>query len=123
MQLLKLFGQIDILGNPASLIENMESGIKDMLIIPFKALVRSGKIDKFGKMVAEGTVNFIITSFSGKTIHINYLLIFNFNELLGVSSSVTRIISTIFKGLATLTLDEEYLKERQLMKNRTIKRV
>ena len=61
------------MGNPASLIENMESGIKDMLIVPLKTLYRSGEIDKFGKMLAEGTVNFIITSFSGTQI----LLIIN----------------------------------------------
>ena len=44
MQFVKLFGSIDILGNPAVLIENVVESGKGMFWVPIKTLVKSGKI-------------------------------------------------------------------------------
>ena len=50
-QLIKLFGSIEILGNPVSLIENLGTGVVELFYEPFHALVKGKKANpgQFGK--------------------------------------------------------------------------
>ena len=106
LQLYKLFGSIEILGNPVSLIENLGTGVADLFYEPFLALVKgkdSKRGLKFGQSIAYGVKSLLSHSVSG------------------ISNTIHIFISTIMKALASLTADKLYLQSRQKMKNRTFK--
>eukprot|EP01017_Pseudomicrothorax_dubius_P040579 TRINITY_DN6368_c0_g1_i1.p1 TRINITY_DN6368_c0_g1~~TRINITY_DN6368_c0_g1_i1.p1 ORF type:complete len:660 (-),score=168.22 TRINITY_DN6368_c0_g1_i1:93-2072(-) len=102
-QLAKIFGAIDILGNPANLISNISTGLQD-IFIPFVELV-SGRGKDFTKSLADGTFSFVRHS------------------LKGVYTTVNKIIGTFMQLLATLTTDKDYIQKRHRMKNRTIRSI
>ena len=106
-QLVKLFGSIELLGNPVSLIENLGTGVVELFYEPLYALVtgKGSKHGKFGTTLAYGAVSFISHSVSG------------------ISSTIYNITKTIMKGIATLTADPSYLRKRQRVKNRKIKNI
>lgn len=103
-QLKKLFFSMDILGNPYSLGESVVGGLKEIVLNPMQDLVKL-KFDKFGKGIALGSVGFVK------------------NTLTSVYTSLERILGTIMKTFSKMTRDKEFLYGRQIMKNRTLKRV
>lgn len=107
-QLYKVFGSMELLGNPVSLISNLGTGVIDMFYEPLYTLA-TGKSTKygnnFGKALAYGTASFISHSVTG------------------IWSTVNKIIRSIMKGFASLTADKDWLKSRQIMKNRTVKSI
>jgi len=89
----KVLGSVDMLGNPVGLVNNLGTGVVDFFFEPAQGLVKSPK--DFGKGLAKGTSSLVRNTFYG-----------TFN-------TVAKITGTIGKGIATLSLDEEYLAERQ----------
>lgn len=92
-----------MLGNPVSLIENLGTGVLDMFYEPFYALVKGKGGYKFGEKFAKGAFSLIGHSISG------------------VYKTVNKILGTIMKLLASVTMDKKYIQERQNRLNRTIK--
>lgn len=62
-QLYKIFGSLNILGNPVSLFRNISTGFQDLKEKPADGFVE-GPLE-FGKGLAEGTSSLIIHSVGG----------------------------------------------------------
>ena len=92
-QIYKVLGSIDALGNPVSLVSNLGTGVKDFFYEPAQGLVKSPK--DFGKGVAKGSKSLVKHSVTG--------LFTTFSKLSG----------TVSKGVASLSLDEHYMQERE----------
>jgi len=104
-QLYRILGSIDLLGNPVSLIENLGTGAVELFYNPFHVLFtgEAGEHGGFRGSLAHGFIAF------GKGI------------VFGVGQAVMRIGGTIVRGMAMLTADAEYLRDRQRKKNRKIR--
>eukprot|EP00755_Sulcionema_specki_P021014 Sspe_Gene.12885::Locus_4420_Transcript_1_1_Confidence_1.000_Length_11390::g.12885::m.12885/K19525/VPS13A_C; vacuolar protein sorting-associated protein 13A/C len=89
----KVVGALEFLGNPIGLIGNLGSGFHDLWYEPVHGITKSP--EAFAKGVARGA--------SSMTRHTTY----------GVFNMVSGITSSMSKGVATLSLDEDYLKERR----------
>ena len=85
-QLYKIFGSLNILGNPVGLFKNISTGFKDFKDKPSEGFVQ-GPLE-FGKGLAQGTTSLIAHS------------------LAGALYSVEKFTGTIASGLAILTFDE-----------------
>jgi len=89
----KILGSADMLGNPIGLFTNLGTGVADFFFEPAQGLVKSPK--DFGKGLAKGTQSLIK------------------NTIYGTFNTLTKITGTIGKGIATLSMDDEYLAARQ----------
>lgn len=87
-QLYKVFGSLNIIGNPVSLFRNVSTGFKDLKDKPAEGFVE-GPLE-FGKGLAQGTSSLIAHSVGGAL------------------NSVEKITGTIGSGLAVLTFDKEF---------------
>lgn len=85
-QLYKIFGSLNIIGNPVSLFRNISTGFKDLKDKPSEGFVK-GPL-QFGKGLAEGTGSLIAHSVGGAL------------------NSVEKVTGTIASGLAALTFDK-----------------
>ncbi len=131
IQLYKLVGSFDILGNPLSLFSNLGNGVYDFFYEPAQGLVRSPK--DFGKGLAKGTTSLVmnsiygvfntaskITASVGKGQHyllFEYIRITYIVLILGycIDYYSSPCHSYCFQlGLATLSMDEVYYREREL---------
>ncbi|XP_050687793.1 intermembrane lipid transfer protein Vps13-like isoform X2 [Eriocheir sinensis] len=92
-QLYVLVLGLDVIGNPFGLVVGFTKGVEDLFYEPIQ-----GAIEGPGEF-AEGMV-YGVTSFMGKTVG-------------GAAGAVSRITGTIGKGVAALTLDDEYQKRRR----------
>ncbi|KAK8753087.1 hypothetical protein OTU49_002418, partial [Cherax quadricarinatus] len=92
-QLYVLVLGLDVIGNPFGLVVGLTKGVEDLFYEPIQ-----GAIEGPGEF-AEGVL-LGVTSFMGKTVG-------------GAAGAVSRITGTIGKGVAALTLDEEYQKRRR----------
>lgn len=92
-QLYVLVLGLDVIGNPFGLVVGLTKGVEDLFYEPFQ-----GAIEGPGEF-AEGMM-YGVTSFMGKTVG-------------GAAGAVSRITGTIGKGVAALTLDDEYQKRRR----------
>jgi vacuolar protein sorting-associated protein 13A/C len=97
-QLYKIFGALNIIGNPISLFKNISTGFQDLKEKPAEGLVK-GPLE-FGKGLAEGASSLIAHSVGGAL------------------NSVEKVTGTIASGLAALTFDKEFetMREREKMK-------
>ncbi|KAI9512588.1 hypothetical protein F5148DRAFT_973480 [Russula earlei] len=96
-QLYRILGSADFIGNPVGLFTNVSSGVADIFYEPFHGAVMRHDI---GVGIAKGAA-----SFFKKTVF-------------GLSDSVTKVTSSIGKGLSAATLDSEYQKQRRLNQRR-----
>ncbi|KAI8610486.1 hypothetical protein BC830DRAFT_1069804 [Chytriomyces sp. MP71] len=94
-QLHKVIGSADFLGNPVGLFNNVGSGVKDFFYEPIQGFEITRPQD-FGIGLAKGT-----SSLLKKTVY-------------GVSDTLSKFTGSVSKGLAVITLDEEYQQKRRL---------
>lgn len=98
-QLYVLVLGLDVLGNPYGLITGVGAGAKNFFYEPYQGLIQGP--EEFAEGLAYG-----VKSLVGGTVG-------------GVSGAVSKITGTVGKGLAALTMDDEYQqKRRQAMSQR-----
>eukprot|EP01119_Soliformovum_irregulare_P006504 TRINITY_DN1859_c1_g1_i2.p1 TRINITY_DN1859_c1_g1~~TRINITY_DN1859_c1_g1_i2.p1 ORF type:complete len:1122 (-),score=340.89 TRINITY_DN1859_c1_g1_i2:94-2991(-) len=88
-----VLGSADFLGNPVGLFNNVGTGVKDFFFEPAQGLVKSPQA--FGLGLAKGSVSL--------AKHTTY----------GLFNTVSKITGTAGKGLAALSLDDDYVRRRQ----------
>ena len=86
-----VFG-LDILGNPYGLAQNIKAGTKDLFYEPYQGIVQGPR--EFAEGVVIGVNSFLRHSVGG---------------VVGAASKISRSLG---KGLAKLTFDEDYQKQR-----------
>ena len=96
IQFVKLFGGMEILGNPINFLNNIGKGFQDLLTKPGEGLMQ-GPIEA-AKGLADGA-----TSLVKHTVN-------------GTFNSTSKITSGISQGILYLTQDEEYINEREQKK-------
>ncbi|XP_025082324.1 vacuolar protein sorting-associated protein 13C-like [Pomacea canaliculata] len=89
---------LDVLGNPFGLLRGLSEGIEDLFYEPYQGAIQGP--EEFAEGLALG-----VRSLFGHTVG-------------GAAGAVSRITGTLGKGLASLTLDEEYQKKRQAQLNK-----
>eukprot|EP00026_Physarum_polycephalum_P000020 Phypoly_transcript_00020.p1 GENE.Phypoly_transcript_00020~~Phypoly_transcript_00020.p1 ORF type:complete len:3396 (+),score=660.90 Phypoly_transcript_00020:132-10319(+) len=91
-QIYKIFGSADMLGNPVGLVGNLGTGVADFFYEPAQGLVKSPK--DFSVGLAKGTTSLVK------------------NTVYGTFNTLTKLTGTLGKGIATLSMDDKYLAER-----------
>jgi len=94
-QVYRILGSVDFLGNPVGLFTNVSSGIADVFYEPYKGVVMHGN-SELGIGIAKGAASLV-----KKTVF-------------GLSDSVTKVTSSIGKGLSSATLDSEFQRQRRM---------
>lgn len=89
----KVLGSFDFLGNPVGLFHSLGTGVIDFFVEPSKGIVLSPKDFKEG--LQKGSKSLLSNTFYG------------------VLNTTTKLTQSTARGLATLSLDEEYLQERE----------
>lgn len=97
-ELLKILGSFDALGSPVSLVQNLGTGVKDLFYEPAKGITISPK--EFGRGLGKGGKSFI-----KKTVF-------------GLFNSASKVVGTIGTGVAMMSFDESYQRERAESKRR-----
>jgi vacuolar protein sorting-associated protein 13A/C len=96
-QLHRVVGSADFLGNPVGLFNLVSSGVKDVFYEPYMGIV-SDRPQDVGIGLAKGTASFL-----KKTVY-------------GLSDTFSKFTGSVGKGLATATMDDEFMEERKRMK-------
>jgi len=86
-------GALDIIGSPINLFSNITTGFYDFFHEPAKGIVKSPS--DFGMGIAKGTSSLAK------------------NIVFGIFNTTTKITGSIGSGLSNLTMDDDYLRERQ----------
>ncbi|KAK7096181.1 hypothetical protein V1264_005509 [Littorina saxatilis] len=89
---------LDVLGNPFGLLRGLSEGIEDLFYEPYQGAIQGP--EEFAEGLALG-----VRSLFGHAVG-------------GAAGAVSRITGTLGKGLATLTLDDEYQKKRREQLNK-----
>lgn len=92
-QAYKLFGALEVLGSPLSLIRHVGTGVYDFFYEPAQSLVTNPK--DFVKAMAKGTSSLVTKS------------------LFGLLHSLSNISGSLSKATATLTMDKAYVRAAQ----------
>lgn len=92
-QVYKVLGSLSVLGDPVGLVSNIGTGVKHLVYDPAQGIVSSPL--EFGKGLASGSREFVRHTVGG------------------VLSSASQITSSISSGLSALTMDKEYLMQRE----------
>jgi len=96
LQILKLFGSIELLGNPYNLLKNLGTGFQDLFKKPYKGL-RKGPLQAFKGALSGGF------SLVRHTVD-------------GAFTSTSNMSSGISKGILHLTKDENYINDLEKKK-------
>jgi len=94
--LLRLVGSVDIIGNPVGLFYSISTGVEDFFYEPYQGFARGPK--DFARGLGVGSVS----------------LVQNFGY--GVLNTTSKITGSVSKGFAQVTMDEQYLAERDASK-------
>uniref|UniRef100_A0A914YWY4 Uncharacterized protein n=1 Tax=Panagrolaimus superbus TaxID=310955 RepID=A0A914YWY4_9BILA len=97
-QLYVLVLGLDIIGNPYGLVRDLSTGLEDLFYQPINGAIQGP--EEFAEGLALG-----VSSLFGHAVG-------------GAAGAVSRITGTLGKGVAALTLDEEYQRKRQEAMNR-----
>ncbi|XP_064471874.1 intermembrane lipid transfer protein Vps13-like isoform X2 [Ornithodoros turicata] len=89
---------LDVIGNPVGLLMGFTTGVGDLFYEPLQGAIQGP--EEFAEGLAVG-----VRSLIGHTVG-------------GAAGAVSRITGTIGKGIAALTMDEEYQRRRRLEQNR-----
>ncbi|XP_059141648.1 intermembrane lipid transfer protein VPS13A-like [Physella acuta] len=89
---------LDVLGNPFGLLRGLSEGIEDLFYEPYQGAIQGP--EEFAEGLALG-----VRSLFGHAVG-------------GTAGAVSRITGTLGKGLAALTLDEDYQKKRREQLNK-----
>lgn len=95
-EVLKLLGSINILGNPVGLFSSIGTGMQDLLEKPREGFIKGPLEGGIG--LAKG---------AGSLLR---------HTLAGTFNSLDKITGSLGTGIASLSLDDEYLAEREKMK-------
>ncbi|CED84268.1 Vacuolar protein sorting-associated protein [Phaffia rhodozyma] len=95
VQLYRVLGSADAIGNPIGLFNNVSSGVHDIFYEPYQGFVLHGN-KELASGIARGA-----SSFVKKTVF-------------GVTDSISKLTGSIGKGLSAATLDPEYQARRRL---------
>jgi len=91
-QAYKIIGSIEILGDPVALVGNLGEGVADFFYEPAQGLVSSPQ--DFASGLARGTASLLK------------------HTITGVFGAASKVTGSIGRGVATLSMDEEYTIER-----------
>ncbi|XP_067143145.1 intermembrane lipid transfer protein Vps13 isoform X2 [Centruroides vittatus] len=97
-QLYMLVLGLDVIGNPVGLLFGLSEGVGDFFYEPFQGAIQGP--EEFAEGLALG-----VKSLFGHAVG-------------GAAGAVSRITGTLGKGLAALTLDDEYQKKRRQVQSR-----
>ncbi|XP_005111747.3 vacuolar protein sorting-associated protein 13A [Aplysia californica] len=89
---------LDVLGNPFGLLRGLSEGIEDLFYEPYQGAIQGP--EEFAEGLALG-----VRSLFGHAVG-------------GAAGAVSRITGTLGKGLAALTLDDDYQKKRREQLNK-----
>lgn len=95
-QILKLLGSLSVIGNPVGLFNNISTGVTDLIERP---------VEGFTKGPLEGGLGLV--SGAGSLVQ---------HTIAGAFNSVNKITGSVSSGLQALTMDEDYIKEREKMR-------
>jgi vacuolar protein sorting-associated protein 13A/C len=95
-QLMRIFGAIDIFGNPANLLNNLGSGFKDFFQKPYQGIVK-GPLEG-AKGIMDGSISLVK------------------HTVEGTFSSTSKIAGGISQGILYITQDHDYINDRQRKK-------
>ena len=95
-QILKLLGSLSVLGNPVGLFNNITTGMKDLIDKPKEGFTKGPLEGGYGIVKGAG-------SLVGHTIA-------------GAFNSINKITGSVSSGLSNLTMDEDYIREREKMR-------
>jgi len=93
-EIYKLIGSAEALGNPVGLFNNLGTGVMDFFYEPAAVIVESPAA--FGRGLARG---------AGSLAK---------NSVYGLFNSVSKVVGAVGKGVATLSFDDEYVRQRQV---------
>ena len=91
--LFKIIGALEFLGNPVGLVDNLGEGFSDLFYEPLNGITKSPK--DFAQGIGRG-----VSSFGRHTAF-------------GLLGSVGGITTSISKGVANLSMDDEFIRERR----------
>ncbi|KAF8453095.1 hypothetical protein BGX38DRAFT_1249760 [Terfezia claveryi] len=100
MQVHKVLGSADFLGNPVGLFNNISSGVMDIFYEPYQGLIMTDRPQEFGIGIAKGATSFVRKS------------------VFGVSDSLSKFTGSISKGLTAATLDKQFQDRRRMTRAR-----
>ncbi|XP_054926779.1 intermembrane lipid transfer protein Vps13 isoform X4 [Dermacentor andersoni] len=89
---------LDVIGNPVGLLTGFTTGVGDFFYEPLQGAIQGP--EEFAEGLATG-----VRSLIGHTVG-------------GAAGAVSRITGTLGKGIAALTMDDEYQRRRRLEQNR-----
>ncbi|KAH7932464.1 hypothetical protein HPB52_024525 [Rhipicephalus sanguineus] len=89
---------LDVIGNPVGLLTGFTTGVGDFFYEPLQGAIQGP--EEFAEGLATG-----VRSLIGHTVG-------------GAAGAVSRITGTLGKGIAALTMDEDYQRRRRLEQNR-----
>lgn len=99
-QLYALVGAADVLGNPLGLVTNLGAGVRDFFYEPMAGLVQSPQEFVFG--LSRGTASLVRHS------------------VYGTFNAASKFTGTLSAGVAALSLDRKYLRERDTRNRRDV---
>lgn len=95
-QMYKIVGSLDLVGNPVGLLSSLGVGVKDFFFEPASALINNPtEIKRAGHVFMKGGVSLLS------------------NTADGVIATATTMTRSVGKGLAALTMDEIFLRNRE----------
>eukprot|EP01117_Protostelium_nocturnum_P009173 TRINITY_DN3284_c0_g1_i3.p1 TRINITY_DN3284_c0_g1~~TRINITY_DN3284_c0_g1_i3.p1 ORF type:complete len:3093 (+),score=888.87 TRINITY_DN3284_c0_g1_i3:80-9358(+) len=89
----KIMGALDVFGSPINLFNNIGTGFYDFFHEPAKGIIKSPS--DFGMGIAKGTSSLAK------------------NVVFGIFNTTTKITGSIGTGLSALSMDNDYMRERQ----------
>jgi len=92
-QMYKVAGSLEFIGSPLNLVNNLGTGFYDFFHEPAKGIIKSPK--EFGIGLTKGARSLVK------------------NSVYGIFNTASKITGSIAKGVSNLSLDAEYMKERQ----------
>ncbi|EGR30928.1 PH domain protein [Ichthyophthirius multifiliis] len=102
-QIFKVFGSLNVIGNPVGLFKNISTGVIDLVEKPAEG---------FAKGPLEGGLG--IAQGAGSLLK---------NTMAGAFNSVNKITGSISNGISALCMDEEYLQEREKLRSKKPKHI
>lgn len=97
-QLYVLVFGLDVIGNPYGLVMGIAEGVTDLFYEPYQGMIQGP--GEFVEGLALGAMSLL-----GHTVG-------------GAAGAVSRVTGALGKGIATMTMDDEYKKKRQMEKNK-----
>lgn len=111
MQIMKMFGAIDILGNPVNLVHNLGTGVSDFFQKPAKGIIKGpleGIVGVVGKTYLY-LLNFLLIYLDGTVSLMKH-------TIGGTFQAASKISSGLSKGMLYFTSDDDYISKREKKK-------